>query len=501
MPQRERGRGKGKKGLKITIWRWPLPKDVRGALGEYQENPKGLLNRGPDNPALLLQRYVAFSISGEKRRNDPRSKEEFIQYLFEEKLGDWRWEKGEKNKFWKALEERLRELYRPKGGDGWTVGNALEALHRRQEEIERVLGAQGYKFGELDVEVAWRLIVGLGLPSPLETGITLHHLYGFPYLPGSAIKGVTRGWKLQRTADKLGIPRFNAEEYERWRKEEYSPTPWECLEQLLMSPVPRESEKKETREKLQRAIVSRLRELHDAVKTALQENFMPNASEPKLFSLSLEKQESMEQLVREYIEKFSRAFGSTEAKGEVIFFDAYPKGLTVEDKPILELDVMTPHYSEYYAGDKPPADWLTPKPVQFLVVRRKTEFRIYLACRDSGLLKEVKGWVKGALKDFGIGAKTRAGYGELKVSSKAETPPQKVRAPLAVSLAIERWTPRDAGSLPQIVEQLLAVPDLESRRRLARQLQQRLKQAGRWGGRYREKKWHKIIEEILEQEA
>jgi len=96
MPQKERGRGKGKKGLKITIWRWPLPKDVRGALGEYQENPKGLLNRGPDNPALLLQRYVAFSISGEKRRNDSRSKEEFIQYIFEEKLGDWRWEKGKR---------------------------------------------------------------------------------------------------------------------------------------------------------------------------------------------------------------------------------------------------------------------------------------------------------------------------------------------------------------------------------------------------------------------
>ncbi len=493
MPQRERGRGKGKKGLKITIWRWPLPKDVRGALGEYQENPKGLLNRGPDNPALLLQRYVAFSISGEKRRNDPRSKEEFIQYLFEEKLGDWRWEKGEKNKFWKALEERLRELYRTKGGDGWTVGNALEALHRRREEIERALGTQGYKFGELDVEVAWRLIVGLGLPSPLETGITLHHLYGFPYLPGSAIKGVTRNWFLTKAAEELGVPRFDATEIKRWESiTGRNPTPWQLLEGLLECSVPREDDLEKG--KKEKEMENRFLNLRKAINTAREKDFLPGNSTPKILEIELQE------LVG-YIEKFSRAFGSTEAKGEVIFFDAYPTGLTVEDKPILELDVMTPHYSEYYAGDKPPADWLTPKPVQFLVVRRKTEFRIYLACRDSGLLKEVKGWVKGALKDFGIGAKTRAGYGELKVSSKAETPPPKVTVPSAVSLAIERWTPRDAGSLAQIVEQLLAVPDLESRRRLARQLQQRLKQAGRWGGRHREKKWHKIIEEILEQEA
>ena len=35
-----------------------------------------------------------------------------------------------------------------------------------------------------------RLVVGLGNPSPLETGITLHHTFGTPILPGSAIKGL-----------------------------------------------------------------------------------------------------------------------------------------------------------------------------------------------------------------------------------------------------------------------------------------------------------------------
>lgn len=36
-----------------------------------------------------------------------------------------------------------------------------------------------------------RLIVGLGTASPIETGITLHHTYGVPIIPGSALKGIT----------------------------------------------------------------------------------------------------------------------------------------------------------------------------------------------------------------------------------------------------------------------------------------------------------------------
>lgn len=40
----------------------------------------------------------------------------------------------------------------------------------------------------------WRLIVGLGNPSVYEVSMTLHHIYGFPYIPGSALKGIARYW-------------------------------------------------------------------------------------------------------------------------------------------------------------------------------------------------------------------------------------------------------------------------------------------------------------------
>lgn len=43
---------------------------------------------------------------------------------------------------------------------------------------------------EIMLKAVGRLIVGLGTESVLETGIRLHHNYGFPILPGSALKGL-----------------------------------------------------------------------------------------------------------------------------------------------------------------------------------------------------------------------------------------------------------------------------------------------------------------------
>lgn len=41
---------------------------------------------------------------------------------------------------------------------------------------------------------ATRLLIGRGTPSVFEQGISLHPLFGLPFLPGSAIKGVTATW-------------------------------------------------------------------------------------------------------------------------------------------------------------------------------------------------------------------------------------------------------------------------------------------------------------------
>jgi CRISPR-associated protein Cmr6 len=45
------------------------------------------------------------------------------------------------------------------------------------------------------------VLCGLGEPTPLENGLSLHHTYGTPLLPGSSLKGVTRAWMTTRFAD------------------------------------------------------------------------------------------------------------------------------------------------------------------------------------------------------------------------------------------------------------------------------------------------------------
>ncbi len=56
----------------------------------------------------------------------------------------------------------------------------------------------GHYFGKL----TGRLYLGLGEASPLEAGITLHHTYGVPFIPGTAVKGVLRHFALANGMDK-----------------------------------------------------------------------------------------------------------------------------------------------------------------------------------------------------------------------------------------------------------------------------------------------------------
>jgi len=54
----------------------------------------------------------------------------------------------------------------------------------------------------LEATLASSLAVGLGNESPLEVGLTVHHTYGMPIIPGSAIKGVclrgAKRWQQQK---------------------------------------------------------------------------------------------------------------------------------------------------------------------------------------------------------------------------------------------------------------------------------------------------------------
>lgn len=55
-----------------------------------------------------------------------------------------------------------------------------------------------YTFLNFEFEVENKMVIGLGDASVYETSITLHHIYGVPYIPGQAIKGKIRNFILQK---------------------------------------------------------------------------------------------------------------------------------------------------------------------------------------------------------------------------------------------------------------------------------------------------------------
>lgn len=66
------------------------------------------------------------------------------------------------------------------------------------EQLEK----DGFSKGSIQLNLSWRMVIGLGASHPQETSMTLHHIYGIPYIPGSAVKGVTRHWIVKKFSEK-----------------------------------------------------------------------------------------------------------------------------------------------------------------------------------------------------------------------------------------------------------------------------------------------------------
>ena len=69
------------------------------------------------------------------------------------------------------------------------------------ERTERNLAALSVTTISLSFQTTWRLLVGIGTASVLNTGMTLHPVYGIPYIPGSGIKGMLRTFILTECFD------------------------------------------------------------------------------------------------------------------------------------------------------------------------------------------------------------------------------------------------------------------------------------------------------------
>lgn len=65
----------------------------------------------------------------------------------------------------------------------------VKGFAQRQYELGRHLNAEQKVF-----KTNWHFVTGLGLSHPVENGFAWHPTLGVPYLPGSGVKGLLRGW-------------------------------------------------------------------------------------------------------------------------------------------------------------------------------------------------------------------------------------------------------------------------------------------------------------------
>lgn len=88
----------------------------------------------------------------------------------------------------------------------------FNSVKKRNERFLEDLRNCGFNVKPLTALCPWRLIIGLGAAHPQETSMTLHHIYGIPYIPGSAVKGITRHWAVLKFAEEK--PKRDGEDFE-----------------------------------------------------------------------------------------------------------------------------------------------------------------------------------------------------------------------------------------------------------------------------------------------
>ncbi|GAB4440171.1 MAG: hypothetical protein Kow00120_08220 [Anaerolineae bacterium] len=303
-----------------------------------------------------------------------------------------------------AREGEAKGLWLGKGGDSRTrlidepvlkyPRINLQLLKAHRVRWEAMVGTHGAI--RFDLLTESRLVVGLGADSVLETSLTLHRVYGYPIIPGSALKGLARTLALLELAAELGVPALTLAEY--WERkspdrDSAKPTPLNKLDALLEADLdPKDAQARQR--------------LAGQLAALKNDPALPQDASVKELSLQTFAEDKG-------VQEFHSVFGSLKHAGSVIFFDAIPA-----EPPKLAADVMNPHFPDYYrGGERFPDDAGNPNPVAFLVVEPGVQFSFAVAARRGQVsvviepAQKASEWLKRALREVGIGAKTGAGYG------------------------------------------------------------------------------------------
>lgn len=299
---------------------------------------------------------------------------------FNKFIGEWRLETDDNNdtKF-QVGKRKYTAFNRMANTNHPSADRALELNQVRMSAFLKDCKKLGSEIRIIEnLTTQWRLAVGFGSSGPLETGMTLHHLYGYPYIPATSVKGIARAgsYFLDEDLSKLPLQLFNSY-----------------------------VEKFETKELLLKGETKKLKEqlsFRDEGKPRT-----PSEEELKILKDNFCKLESIRSI-----------FGSQSSVGTVTFLDGLPK-----EFPKLEVDVLAPHYSDYYMKGETLGDWMQPVPSFFLTVAPNTPYVFsFLVSNNPYRYKELnyskeivaimtEKWLTEGLKQLGIGGKTSSGYG------------------------------------------------------------------------------------------
>lgn len=356
----------------------PLPADTASAYAQHGADCQNL--------GLLLQRYPP-----QQRLSHEDNVWDIGVWTRIKRRGDYQEEWSQGNAaigLWLRDEprqegDRFVQLDPPLKPSQRINADALAAYHQRWRTTVTQSGADPF-----ESITQYRLVVGLGADTVLETSITLDRMHGFPIIPGSALKGLTRTLALTQLAETLGVYVLDPETYQQ-RKQRQPPqnTPLEYLEEIL-----------ESEQSAWAKLLAHLKQ-DDAV-----QNNAP-----------IRNMDVQQLAADERVQTFRQVFGFLGEAGRVVFYDAVPTA-----SPTFAVDIMNVHYPDYYRdseGGSPPSDDQNPQPVSFLTVEKGTTFQFAVGPRhpedsdDQNAAGEARSWLETALETIGAGAKTAAGYG------------------------------------------------------------------------------------------
>lgn len=290
---------------------------------------------------------------------------------------------------------------------GLDGGELLNKLLDRQKRMAQLSGEDVFSISGKSNSP---FMTGVGMEHPLEIGFAFLNPYGIPYLPGASIKGVIR-----KAAEDLALG-FYGDQTDGWSiLDVWWLFGFEAESAYLTGKAPIAVEVLENKASdLKNAYLNYVQAVNPQQLNDLVVPFIKSMlSDEKL------KKQFEEQPQRFLIElantKNKELMDAVRNRGALVFWDVFP------ETSKLEVDILTPHYSEYYQGDLSPADCGQPKPNSFLTVPPNSDFNFYIQCVAASLPGRLRARYKVLVQAafeisftlVGFGAKTSVGYGRI----------------------------------------------------------------------------------------